>query len=61
MSAETEDLIKRIRAMPLADRFRLVAALLDQKKIDLAYRLADDTTVELGAGIMLHRMPGGTE
>lgn len=54
------DLAARIRAMSAADRFRLVAALLDQGKLDLAYRLADDTTVELGARIMLRRMPVGT-
>jgi hypothetical protein len=57
MSAETDDLIKRIRALSAADRFRLAAALLDEGKIEMAYRLADEVVVELGAGIMLRRMP----
>jgi hypothetical protein len=57
MSAETDDLITRIRALSAADRFRLAAALLDEGKIEMAYRLADEVVVELGAGIMLRRMP----
>lgn len=54
------DIAARIRALSEADRLRLAADLLDRGKVEFAYRIAEDTTLEIGARVMLRRMPGGT-
>jgi hypothetical protein len=50
---DLDDLVARIRAMSESDRFRLVAELIDVGKLDLAYQIADETKVELGARLLL--------
>lgn len=55
MSSNVQRMADQIEALSPADRFRLVADLLEAKQPRLALSLARSTTTELGAAICLLR------
>ena len=49
MSADVKEIAAQLRAMSPADRFRLVAELLERRNMNAAYTVAQFATTELGA------------
>lgn len=53
MGKDLEDLAAEIRALPLPDRLRLAAGLLESQRAEMAYAILDTARVELGAALAL--------
>lgn len=56
MAADLNDLAASIRDLSPPDKLRLAAGLLEATRAELAYQIADQVLLELGAALALARL-----
>lgn len=58
MTLDPRAILAEIEALSAPERFRLVAGLIEADRPELAHKIADRTTTELGAALALRILKG---